>query len=158
MWFNEGWWCLLLHCSRQGRQAFVLGHLPTYLGACRPEPSIDLAIPCMPWFRPDDRSEFLRSTCTNGDVALKDVERHSMVLIGARKTSKGEYYFLLQNWWQGRCFIEVSGEYMHHCQAQITFVKKPITRKCELATFLSEALFAETSADASDTCNECYER
>jgi hypothetical protein len=90
----------------------------------------------------------------NDNVSLSDVERHSMVLIGARKTSEGEYYFLLQNWWQGRYFIEVSGEYMHHCQAQITFVKKAITRKCELTTFLSEALYAETSADASETCYE----
>ena len=90
----------------------------------------------------------------NDNVAQSDVERHSMVLIGARKTSEGEYYFLLQNWWEGRYFIEVSGEYFHHCQAQITFVKKVITRKCELTSFLSEALYAETSADASDTCQE----
>ena len=90
----------------------------------------------------------------NNNVAQSDVERHSMVLIGARKTSKGEYYFLLQNWWEGRYFIEVSGEYMHHCQAQITFVKKPITRKCELTTLLTEALYSETSADASETCYE----
>ena len=94
----------------------------------------------------------------NDDVALSDDREHSMVLIGARKTSAGEYYFLLQNWWQGRYFIEVSLEYMHNCQAQITFFKKPITRKCELTTFLSEALYAETSSDASETCNKCYER
>ena len=36
---------------------------------------------------------------------------HSMVLIGARKTKAGEYFFLLKNWWEGRYFIEVSGEY-----------------------------------------------
>ena len=43
------------------------------------------------------------------NVALSDVAKHSMVLIGARKTSKGEYFFLLQNWWEGRYFIEVFG-------------------------------------------------
>jgi hypothetical protein len=91
-------------------------------------------------------------------VALSDIERHSMVLIGARKTSEGEYFFLLQNWWEGRYFIEVSGEYMHHCEAQITVVKKGIIRKKELTTFLSEALYAETSADASETSETYCER
>jgi hypothetical protein len=91
-------------------------------------------------------------------VALSDIARHSMVLIGARKTSEGEYFFLLQNWWEGRYFIEVSAEYMHHCGAQITFVKKGIIRKKELITFLCEALYAETSADASETLETYYER
>ena len=81
-------------------------------------------------------------------------ERHSMVLIGARKSTAGEYFFLLQNWWEGRYFIEVSGEYMSHCDAMITFVKKAIIRKLELSTFICNALYAETSADAAETCYE----
>ena len=81
-------------------------------------------------------------------------ERHSMVLIGARKSTAGEYFFLLQNWWEGRYFIEVSGEYMSHCDAMITFVKKAIIRKLELSTFICDALYAETSADAAETCYE----
>ena len=81
-----------------------------------------------------------------------------MVLIGARKSSQGKYFFLLQNWWEGRYFIEVSGEYMHHCQAQITLVKKAITHNCNLTTLLSEAVYSETSADASERSETCYER
>ena len=80
-------------------------------------------------------------------------DTHSMVLIGARK-SEGSYFFLLQNWWDGRYFIEVSGEYMYHCEAKITFVNKAITRKLEMTSYLSEALYAETSADASETSYE----
>ena len=91
-------------------------------------------------------------------LAQSDVRRHSVVLIGARKTVEGEYFFLLQNWWEGRHFIEVSGEYMHHCDAQITFVMKAIIRKCELSTLLLEAVYAETSADASETSETFYER
>ena len=91
---------------------------------------------------------------TQGTSSSSRVPMHSMVLIGGRKTVDGEYLFLLQNWWEGRYFVEVSGEYMHHCQAEITFVKKAITRRRELTTFLCDALYAETSADASETLYE----
>ena len=77
-----------------------------------------------------------------------------MMLIGARKSATGEYFFQLQNWWEGKYFIEFSGEYMSHCDAMITFVKKAITRKLELSTFICDALYAETSADAAETCYE----
>lgn len=65
---------------------------------------------------------------------------HSMVLIGARKSSLGEYFFLLQNWWEGKYFIEVSGEYMHRCSAITTFAEEDIisskklraSKKCQI--------------------------
>lgn len=76
-----------------------------------------------------------------------------MVLIGARKSNDNNF-FLLQNWWDGRYFIEVSGEYMYHCHAKIIFVNKAITRKLDLTSFLCQALFAETDADASETSYE----
>jgi hypothetical protein len=80
---------------------------------------------------------------------------HSMVMIGARKNSAGDYFFLLQNWWERKYFIEVSGEYMFYCDPNITFVTKVITRKLELSNFECDALFAETCADAAETCFEC---
>ena len=83
-----------------------------------------------------------------------NTSRHSMVLIGGRKTADGEYFFLLQNWWEGRYFIEVSAGYMHYCQASIRFVTKAIIRKSELSTFLCDALYAETSTDAPEKCYE----
>lgn len=79
---------------------------------------------------------------------------HSMVLIGGRKSSVGEYFFLLQNWWEGKYFIEVSAEYMHRCNAIITFVKKTITRKQEISDYVCDALYSETSADAAETIFE----
>ena len=84
----------------------------------------------------------------------KHPQMHSMVLIGARKSITGEYFFLLQNWWEGRYFIEVSGEYMYYCDPKITFVKKAFTRNLELSTFICDALYAESSADAAETCYE----
>ena len=105
-----------------------------------------------PEFHQTDAVSF--SCIPQQDVTMTRIPMHSMVLIGARKTTSGDYFFLLQNWWEGRYFIEVSGEYLHHCQAEITFVKKAITRKRELATLLCDALYAETSADASETFYE----
>ena len=76
---------------------------------------------------------------------------HNMVLIGARKSSVGECFFLIQNWWEVKYFIEVSGDYMHRCLAIITFVKKDITRKQVMSEYVCDALYSETSADASET-------
>lgn len=46
---------------------------------------------------------------------------HSMLLIGARHTPQG-YYFLLQNFWSGKYFVEVSGDYLYECDARIYYV------------------------------------
>ena len=81
-------------------------------------------------------------------------QMHSMVLIGARKSTTREYFFLLHNWWEGRYFIEFFGEYVSHCDPKITFVKKAITRKLDLSRYVCDALYAETIADAAETCYE----
>lgn len=96
-------------------------------------------------FLSPDAETFSDTTYCESQLGL-----HSMVLIGARKSSDGKYFFLLQNWWEGKFFIEVSGEYISHCNAEIIFVNIPITRKAELADFLSEALYAETSVDSPE--------
>ena len=80
--------------------------------------------------------------------------QHSMVLIGARKSASGEYFFLMQNWWEGRYFVEFSGEYMYHCDPKITFVDKEINRNLELLPFICDAVYTETSADAAERCYE----
>ena len=92
---------------------------------------------------PDSENEVMRNAM------------HSMVLIGARKSLRGKYYFLLQNWWDGKYFVEVSGEYIHNCGAMITFLTKPVTRRDDLTSIQCEALYAETCADA---CETIYER
>eukprot|EP01041_Mallomonas_annulata_P008127 gene8127-16682_t len=88
---------------------------------------------------------------------LEGTNLHSMILIGARKTISGEYYFLLQNWWEVKYFIEVSSKYLFQCGATITFVNTPInsTRKVELEPLLCNASYAETGAAA---CEMIYER
>ena len=65
---------------------------------------------------------------------------HVMVHIGSRISVEG-YFFLIQNWWQDRHFIEVSAEYMHHCGAIITSVNKTITMRRD------DLIHAETSVE-----------
>ena len=80
-------------------------------------------------------------------------EKHSMVLIGARKSTSGDYFFLLQNWWDTKYFVEVSGDCMYHCGALITFVNVPISRRVDLVTYM--ASYAETCVDTAETYYEC---
>ena len=55
---------------------------------------------------------------------------HSMLLIGARSEVdvRGDikYFFLLQNWWTERFFIEVSAEYLYSSEAIISFVEEEV--------------------------------
>jgi hypothetical protein len=77
-----------------------------------------------------------------------DEERtHAMVLVGMRKSISGDYYFLLQNWWRGRYFIEVSYDYLTFCQPRITFVKKKLTQISSNVEFISLETSLETMAD-----------
>ena len=45
-----------------------------------------------------------------------------MVLIGARTDASGKRWFLLQNWWKEKQFVEVSEDYMGYCKPQTYFV------------------------------------
>lgn len=79
-------------------------------------------------------------------------ETHAMVLVGMRKLKTGEYYFLLQNWWRDRYFIEVSYDYLAVCQPEITFVKKKLTQISPTLEFISFESSLETMADKC-ACN-----
>lgn len=46
---------------------------------------------------------------------------HSMLLIGARRTSSG-FYFLLQNFWAGAYFVEVSKQYLFNSHARVYYI------------------------------------
>jgi hypothetical protein len=69
----------------------------------------------------------------DGKPQGEKVGRHAMVLIGAREEvipSKGvKRWFLLQNWWSKKQFVEVSDEYLEACEATVYFVK---TRQTEI--------------------------
>ena len=86
-----------------------------------------------------------------------DYPRHAMLLIGACKKADGEYYFLVQNWWQSRPFLELSGRYLAQCDAKITFLKPTVTkleRREENQLVLNDALYAETCTDVGEMCPE----
>ncbi len=54
---------------------------------------------------------------------------HAMALVGYRKDEDGRRYFLLQNWWKQKQFVEVDEEYLRECEAQLHFVQ---TDQCEI--------------------------
>lgn len=77
---------------------------------------------------------------------------HSLLLVGARRDlTSGEYYYLLQNFWEGKYFIEVSGEYLDSVKpAIVMFVTKKISNyPPEYADLTNNYLSAET-LDMSD--------
>jgi hypothetical protein len=46
------------------------------------------------------------------DTTKNAIGGHAMVLVGIRVDEAGKVYYLLQNWWPGKQFVEVSKEYM----------------------------------------------
>jgi hypothetical protein len=51
--------------------------------------------------------------------------KHAMVLVGIRVNDSGKVFYLLQNWWKGKQFVEVSREYMVALRASFHFVVTP---------------------------------
>lgn len=51
-------------------------------------------------------------------------ETHSMVAVGYREAN-GTKYFLLQNWWQNKQFVEVDKEYLTRCGGVMYFITTP---------------------------------
>ena len=49
------------------------------------------------------------------------MEGHAMILIGGRLDGKKQY-LLFQNWWENMPFVEISDDYFHAANAQLTFV------------------------------------
>ena len=86
-----------------------------------------------------------------------DTPRHAMLLIGARKDKDGEYFFLVQNWWKARPFLELSGRYLASCDAKISFLDPNVIkleRRAENEGILNDALYAETCSDSGEICPE----
>jgi hypothetical protein len=48
---------------------------------------------------------------------------HAVVMIGFRRNYRGEVFFLLQNSWLHRFFVEVSENYLKECKPDVTFWK-----------------------------------
>ena len=48
-----------------------------------------------------------------------------MALIGVRQDETGKLWFLLQNWWEAKQFVEMDEEYLEASGAIVSFVKTP---------------------------------
>jgi hypothetical protein len=59
----------------------------------------------------------------DGKPTGQSIGHHAMVLIGARTDNNDKRWFLLQNWWKKKQFVEVSEEYLEACGATVYFVK-----------------------------------
>jgi hypothetical protein len=58
---------------------------------------------------------------------------HAMVLAGYRKDKNGNIYYLLQNWWKEKQFVEVSPAYLQECGVLVYFVTvavEPLDDSC----------------------------
>jgi hypothetical protein len=79
---------------------------------------------------------------------------HAMLLVGGR-VKDGKYFFLLQNWWENRSFIEVSAEYMYSAEATISFVEQEII---EIPSNIqcTDSPYAKTATDAPERHNELF--
>lgn len=52
---------------------------------------------------------------------------HSMAIIGYRVDQFSNKYYLLQNWWHTKQFLEVDEKYLCSCSPSFVFVKTPQT-------------------------------
>eukprot|EP01035_Chromulina_nebulosa_P036740 gene36740-49533_t len=77
---------------------------------------------------------------------------HAMILIGMRRVN-GDYYFLLQNWWEGRYFIEVSAEYLSSSQAILVFINEDVVEIPDKFPKINSD-FVETIVDIGENFDE----
>lgn len=79
------------------------------------------------------------------------VDSHAMVLIGMRVDESGQYWFLLQNWWRCKPFVEVTYEYLMAAGASLTFINKLIEDIPQIGT-MSRTYHKslETAVDSGD--------
>ena len=79
----------------------------------------------------------------NGSLGM-----HAMALVGARNEG-GKEYFLLQNWWKGKQFVEVDGDYLKSCRATVSFIE---TRQTKIPTTFEQthSVYAENEMDKGE--------
>ena len=80
-----------------------------------------------------------------------------MLLIGGRSEVGGhgdvKFFFLLQNWWADRFFIEVSAEYLYSSEATISFVEEEVQEIPE-GFVCTNSPYSETCVDTSERMDE----
>eukprot|EP01127_Copromyxa_protea_P011319 TRINITY_DN283_c0_g1_i15.p1 TRINITY_DN283_c0_g1~~TRINITY_DN283_c0_g1_i15.p1 ORF type:complete len:325 (+),score=56.83 TRINITY_DN283_c0_g1_i15:181-1155(+) len=62
-----------------------------------------------------------------GKPSGKFIGYHAMTFVGHRLSDNGTSYFLLQNWWEKKQFVEVDADYLKASGAYFTFIETPQT-------------------------------
>ncbi|KAJ9462498.1 hypothetical protein DIPPA_25573 [Diplonema papillatum] len=65
-------------------------------------------------------------TSYDGALTEKSLGQHAMAVVGHRKEDN-KHYFLLQNWWIEKQFVEVSQDYLASSGASVSFVTKAVS-------------------------------
>jgi len=56
------------------------------------------------------------------------IGNHALALVGHRQDETGRMFFLLQNWWKKKQFVEVDESYLKGSGATVYFIETPQTR------------------------------
>lgn len=105
-------------------------------------------------FRVDHQFHHGGTSFLTGSVNTAELSgHHAMVLIGCRACPVHGYVFLLQNWWKGRYFIEVSASYLASSKATISFVTQEIEYIPDCFPVVHSS-FVETAVDVGERLDE----
>jgi hypothetical protein len=52
-------------------------------------------------------------------------EGHAMLLVGVRRDKNNEVFFLMQNFWEGKQFLELRMDYFIHSEGEMIFFDEP---------------------------------
>jgi hypothetical protein len=92
-------------------------------------------------FRDSDNFSFTGSV----DIDTTKTTGHAMVLVGVREDKLGQGWFLLQNWWEGKQFVEMTLEYLKSSNALLYFplqkhtkVRDPLDASATTCIFTEE--------------------
>jgi hypothetical protein len=60
-------------------------------------------------------------------------EGHAMLLVGVRRNANNEVFFLMQNFWEGKQYLELRIDYFMHSEGKMTFFHEP---NCQAAGYI----------------------
>jgi hypothetical protein len=81
----------------------------------------------------------------------KDRRLHAMVFVGVREDVGGTVWLLLQNWWKGKQFVEVTLEYLQSSGAILKFPQDIHTKFKEIFTVTHHNFTEANFADGGDS-------
>jgi hypothetical protein len=97
-------------------------------------------------FRDSDECSFTGSV----EVDTSKTSGHAMVLVGVREDKSGQCWLLLQKWWEGKQFVEMTLEYLRSSNAVLYFTADRHTKSCEpLNVSTTDHLYTEADIDDS---------